>query len=54
MPHLRENLSILDLDVPGEVLDIAGQVLNGTTVHGARYNEATLAEIDTERCEQAG
>ncbi|MEU0401907.1 aldo/keto reductase [Streptomyces sp. NPDC006197] len=54
VPHLRENLSVLDLDVPGEALDAAGRVLSGTTVHGARYNEATLAEIDTERCGRAG
>ncbi|WP_405009664.1 aldo/keto reductase [Kitasatospora sp. NBC_01539] len=48
--HLRENLSTLHLDLPGEVLDAAGRLLNAATVHGARYNEATLAEIDTERC----
>ncbi|MGW1513006.1 aldo/keto reductase [Streptomyces sp. NPDC002394] len=52
--HLRENLSTLDTDVPGEVLDTAGRILNATTVHGARYNEATLTEIDTERCGRAG
>ncbi|MFE1443634.1 hypothetical protein [Streptomyces sp. NPDC058739] len=54
VPHLRENLSVLDLDVPGETLAAAGHELNGTTVHGARNNEATLAEIDTERCGAAG
>ncbi|WP_455357322.1 aldo/keto reductase [Streptomyces sp. SYSU K217416] len=52
--HLRENLSTLDLDVPGEALDAAGRVLNAATVHGSRYNKATLAEIDTERCGRAG
>ncbi|MGO4636563.1 aldo/keto reductase [Streptomyces sp. 2RAF24] len=52
--HLRENLSTLDAEVPGEVLDAAGRVLNAATVHGARYNEVTLAEIDTERCGRAG
>ncbi|MGC0327531.1 aryl-alcohol dehydrogenase-like predicted oxidoreductase [Streptomyces sp. SAI-170] len=52
--HLRENLATLDVDVPGEVLDAAGRVLNATTVHGARYHEATLTEIDTERCGRAG
>ncbi|MFJ7959213.1 aldo/keto reductase [Streptomyces sp. NPDC096319] len=52
--HLRENLSVIDLDVPGEALDAADRVLNATTVHGARYDESTLAEIDTERCGRAG
>ncbi|MFH8519648.1 aldo/keto reductase [Streptomyces gelaticus] len=52
--HLRENLSTVKAEVPGEVLDAAGRVLNAATVHGARYNEATLAEIDTERCGRAG
>lgn len=52
--HLRENMSVLDLDVPDDALDAAGQVLNAATVHGARYNETTLAEIDTERCGTAG
>ncbi|MFD1659192.1 aldo/keto reductase [Streptomyces caeni] len=52
--HLRENMSVLDLDVPSEAVDAAGQVLNAATVHGARYNETTLAEIDTERCGTAG
>ncbi|MGT2531624.1 aldo/keto reductase [Streptomyces nojiriensis] len=52
--HLRENLATLGLEVAGEVLDAAGRVLNATTVHGPRYNGATLAEIDTERCGPAG
>ncbi|MFJ5231348.1 aldo/keto reductase [Kitasatospora sp. NPDC088391] len=52
--HLRENVSVLDLDVPAEVLDAAGRVLSDATVHGARYAEATLPEIDTERCGAAG
>ncbi|SFY43314.1 aldo/keto reductase [Streptomyces atratus] len=52
--HLRENLSVLDTEIPAGVLDAAGRVLNATTVHGARYNEATLTEIDTERCGRVG
>ncbi|MFJ2865918.1 aldo/keto reductase [Kitasatospora sp. NPDC087314] len=52
--HLRENLAVLDLRVAGEALDAAGAVLNSATVHGPRYNEATLAEIDTEPCGPAG
>ncbi|WP_075003771.1 aldo/keto reductase [Streptacidiphilus jiangxiensis] len=52
--HLRENLATLDLAVPAEALDAAGRILDATTVHGARYNDTTLAEIDTERCGRAG
>ncbi|MCF2531020.1 aldo/keto reductase [Yinghuangia soli] len=52
--HLRENMAVLDLVLPDEVLRAAGDVLNAATVHGARYNEATLPEIDTERCGIAG
>ncbi|SMF36370.1 aldo/keto reductase [Streptomyces sp. Amel2xC10] len=52
--HLRENLSVLDLDVAGKALDAAGRALNAANVSGARYNETTLAEIDTERCGRAG
>ncbi|MCX4984343.1 aldo/keto reductase [Streptomyces sp. NBC_00572] len=52
--HLRENVSTLDLDVPAEALEAAERVLNAATVHGARYNDVTLAEIDTERCGRAG
>ncbi|MFF0567542.1 aldo/keto reductase [Streptomyces sp. NPDC004041] len=54
VPHLRESLSVLDLDVSGGALETAGWVLNSATVHGARYNEATLAEIDTECFGRAG
>jgi len=52
--HLRENLSVLDLEIPAEALEAAGDVLNADTVHGSRYAPATLAEIDTERCGPAG
>lgn len=52
--HLRKNMSVLDLDIPSEALNAAGHVLNAATVHGARYNETTLEEIDTERCGTAG
>mgnify|MGYP001765294678 CR=1 FL=1 len=52
--HLRENQATLDLEVPEEALRRAGEVLNAGSVHGSRYAEATLAEIDTERCGAAG
>ncbi len=52
--HLRENLATLRTAVPDEVLMAAGRVLDATTVAGPRYNEATLAEIDTETYPVAG
>ena len=52
--HLRENLGTLDVPVPADVLDDASRILNAHTVTGARYNDATLAEIDTEAFATAG
>ncbi|GLW71530.1 aldo/keto reductase [Kitasatospora phosalacinea] len=52
--HLREDVAVLGLDVPAELLAAAGRVLSDETVHGSRYAEATLPEIDTERCGAAG
>ncbi|MGW4804480.1 aldo/keto reductase [Kitasatospora sp. NPDC004272] len=52
--HLREDVAVLGLDVPAELLAAAGRVLSDGTVHGSRYAEATLPEIDTERCGAAG
>ncbi|MFI1381963.1 aldo/keto reductase [Embleya sp. NPDC020886] len=52
--HLRENLATLTLDIPAEALHAAGLVLDADTVHGPRYNESTLKEIDTEPCGKAG
>ncbi|MBM6403196.1 aldo/keto reductase [Phycicoccus sp. CSK15P-2] len=46
--HLTENLGALGVHVPGDALAAAGRVLNAGTVSGPRYNESTLAEIDTE------
>jgi aryl-alcohol dehydrogenase-like predicted oxidoreductase len=52
--HLREDVAVLDLDVPAELLAAAGRVLSDETVHGSRYAAAHLPEIDTERCGAAG
>lgn len=52
--HLRANWATLDLDVPQDALAAAGRVLNAATVSGPRYNDATLAEIDTEAFPLAG
>lgn len=52
--HLREDWATLAVAVPDDALAAAGRVLNAETVRGPRYADATLAEIDTERCGAAG
>jgi aryl-alcohol dehydrogenase-like predicted oxidoreductase len=52
--HLHENVGALAVHVPEHALQAAGRILNAGTVHGARYNDATLAEIDTEAYDRAG
>lgn len=52
--HLHENLATLEAEVPAEALAAAGRILGSDTVHGSRYNAATLDEIDTEGYEAAG
>jgi aryl-alcohol dehydrogenase-like predicted oxidoreductase len=52
--HLHENLGALQAHVPDHALLAAGRILNAGTVHGARYNAATLEEIDTEAYDRAG
>lgn len=46
--HLRENVAAAGLKLPAAVLRQAEELVNETTIHGARYPAATLAEIDTE------
>ena len=46
--HLDDDLAAAGLDLPIEVLDRAGALVNQQSVTGARYNAATQAEIDTE------
>jgi hypothetical protein len=46
--HLEDDLGAVDLDLPIEVLDRAGALINQQSVTGARYNAATQTEIDTE------
>jgi aryl-alcohol dehydrogenase-like predicted oxidoreductase len=46
--HLNENVASLSLQVNSALLAEAERVINHTTVAGARYNEATQQEIDTE------
>ena len=52
--HVRENVGALSVDVPAAALAAADAALNADTVHGPRYNAATLAELDTERFTAAG
>jgi aryl-alcohol dehydrogenase-like predicted oxidoreductase len=46
--HLDDDLGAANLDLPLDVLDRAGALINQQSVTGARYNAATLTEIDTE------
>jgi aryl-alcohol dehydrogenase-like predicted oxidoreductase len=46
--HLEENFAAGSLDVPAEVLDEITSLLSPEQIAGARYNEATQSEIDTE------
>ncbi len=52
--HLSENIAALHLHLDAGVLDAADKVHNAQTVSGKRYNDATLAEIDTETFHAAG
>jgi aryl-alcohol dehydrogenase-like predicted oxidoreductase len=49
--HLRENMAALSLQVNAAALADADRLINHATVAGARYNEATQQEIDTEMFE---
>jgi hypothetical protein len=46
--HLDDDLGAADLELPIDVLDRAGALINQQSVIGARYNAATQTEIDTE------
>jgi hypothetical protein len=46
--HLEENLAAADLAVDAGILRRVDAAVNGHTVIGPRYTDATLAEIDTE------
>ena len=52
--HLAENVGAADVSVPEDVLRQLDTLINQDTVHGARYNAATAAEIDTEAFAAAG
>ena len=46
--HLEENAGAADLPLSGETMARLDALINPATVSGARYNDATLPEIDTE------
>ena len=48
MDHLRENVASITVKVSAASLAEAGRLINHSTVVGARYNDATQQEIDTE------
>lgn len=53
LAHLQENLGAATLRLSAEVMARLDGLINRHTVHGARYNEATQAEIDTEEFAKA-
>jgi aryl-alcohol dehydrogenase-like predicted oxidoreductase len=46
--HLTENAAAADLQLSAETIRRLDALINSDTVSGARYNAATLPEIDTE------
>ena len=46
--HLEENLGALDIKLSPDTMRRLDLLINDRTIRGARYNEATQAEIDTE------
>ncbi len=49
LEHLAENAAAASVNLSAEVLARLDGLINAKTVSGDRYNEATYAEIDTER-----
>jgi aryl-alcohol dehydrogenase-like predicted oxidoreductase len=46
--HLEENAAAVDVRLATDTLARLDALINAKTVSGARYNDATLPEIDTE------
>ncbi len=46
--HLIENSSCAEIALPLEILERLDDLINQNTVKGARYNDSTLLEVDTE------
>ena len=52
--HLAENIGALHVQLDAATLERLNALINQRTVSGARYNEATQKEIDTEEVESRG
>lgn len=48
IPHLQENAAASQFTLTPKIIERLDTLINQNTVHGARYNAATQAEIDTE------
>ncbi len=48
LQHLRDNFHAADVSLDAATTQRLGELINQHTVHGARYNEATQAEVGTE------
>jgi aryl-alcohol dehydrogenase-like predicted oxidoreductase len=46
--HLEENLNALEVRLDNSLMEELDRLINRQTVNGARYNDATQSEIDTE------
>jgi hypothetical protein len=46
---LEENAGALDIRLSSQTVARLDALINAATVSGARYNDATFPEIDTER-----
>jgi aryl-alcohol dehydrogenase-like predicted oxidoreductase len=53
LQHLADNHAAWELEVPQDVLDAAGALINEDTVAGHRYHDAIRPTIDTEEFEPA-
>jgi aryl-alcohol dehydrogenase-like predicted oxidoreductase len=53
LQHLADNHAAWELEVPQDVLDAAGTLINEDTVAGHRYHDAIRPTIDTEEFEPA-
>ena len=53
LQHLEDNHRAWTLDVPQDVLEAAGALINEGTVAGHRYHDAIRPTIDTEEFEPA-
>lgn len=46
--HLEEDFATLDVHLPADIVERAGEIVSAEAVSGVRYNAAAQADIDTE------